>query len=384
MRIGLLTLPLETGYGSILQAYALKTVLTRQGHEVILIRRLVKKKRFNGWNILKRSVKKYIFRKPACVFYDKKIYDEYPVITQHTQPFIDKWLQPFSPVYYNSSAYKSIRDLKCDAYIVGSDQVWRKGCMEEIKDYYFSPIDGRTAKLIAYAASFGIDKWAYSKKETRFCTQKLKEFTAVSVREDSGMELCKRHLNHTAEHVLDPTMLLTPADYRALIGEGGAEKYTNKITAFNIRPFRRQTGGAEKSLESFSHGLQLCSDGNRRQTGPSRKKNSAIRSGLAEGDVLCRFYFHGLLSRLRFFHSVQQTVRIIRQQKQRRRTIRVAVEAVQDREQNPIRFKRIGELPHKTIHRLEAHKCETGRNAFKIHVLPRKCAYCKRRTIKSD
>ena len=104
--------------------------------------------------------------------------------------------------------------------------------MEEIKDYYFSPIDGRTTKLIAYAASFGIDKWAYSKKETRFCTQKLKEFTAVSVREDSGMELCKRHLNHTAEHVLDPTMLLTPADYRALIGEGGAEKYANKITAF--------------------------------------------------------------------------------------------------------------------------------------------------------
>ena len=33
MRIGLLTLPLETGYGSILQAYALKTVLTRQGLE---------------------------------------------------------------------------------------------------------------------------------------------------------------------------------------------------------------------------------------------------------------------------------------------------------------------------------------------------------------
>lgn len=30
------------------------------------------------------------------------------------------------------------------------------------------------------------------------------------------------------------------------------------------------------------------------------EKNSAIRSGLAEGDVLCRLYFHGLLSRLRF------------------------------------------------------------------------------------
>ena len=144
--------------------------------------------------------------------------------------------------------------------------------MEEIKDYYFSPIDGRTAKLIAYAASFGIDKWAYSKKETRFCTQKLKEFTAVSVREDSGMELCKRHLNHTAEHVLDPTMLLTPADYRALIGEGGAEKYANKITAFILDRSDDKLAALKKSLESFSHGLQLCSDGNRRQTGPSRKR----------------------------------------------------------------------------------------------------------------
>ena len=51
MRIGLLTLPLETGYGSILQAYALKTVLTRQGHEVILIRRLVFFKQKTAYDI---------------------------------------------------------------------------------------------------------------------------------------------------------------------------------------------------------------------------------------------------------------------------------------------------------------------------------------------
>ena len=66
MRIGLLTLPLETGYGSILQAYALKTVLTRQGHEVILIRRLVKKKRFNGWNILKKRQEIHIQETGLC------------------------------------------------------------------------------------------------------------------------------------------------------------------------------------------------------------------------------------------------------------------------------------------------------------------------------
>ena len=34
MKIGILTLPLHTNYGGIIQAYALQTVLQRLGHEV--------------------------------------------------------------------------------------------------------------------------------------------------------------------------------------------------------------------------------------------------------------------------------------------------------------------------------------------------------------
>ena len=37
MRIGILTLPLHTNYGGILQAYALQTVLERMGHEAWVI-----------------------------------------------------------------------------------------------------------------------------------------------------------------------------------------------------------------------------------------------------------------------------------------------------------------------------------------------------------
>ena len=36
MRIGILTLPLHTNYGGILQAYALQTVLERMGHKVVV------------------------------------------------------------------------------------------------------------------------------------------------------------------------------------------------------------------------------------------------------------------------------------------------------------------------------------------------------------
>lgn len=34
MKIGIITLPLHTNYGGILQAYALQTILERMGHHV--------------------------------------------------------------------------------------------------------------------------------------------------------------------------------------------------------------------------------------------------------------------------------------------------------------------------------------------------------------
>ena len=36
MKIGILTLPLHTNYGGVLQAYALQTVLERMGHKVVV------------------------------------------------------------------------------------------------------------------------------------------------------------------------------------------------------------------------------------------------------------------------------------------------------------------------------------------------------------
>ena len=37
MKIGILTLPLHTNYGGILQAYALQTVLERMGHQTEIL-----------------------------------------------------------------------------------------------------------------------------------------------------------------------------------------------------------------------------------------------------------------------------------------------------------------------------------------------------------
>ena len=124
MRIGILTLPLHTNYGGILQAYALQTVLERMGHEVVVFdtpnRMPLPPLKDIPKCFLKRIVKKLLGRNQK-IFYEyyqnKKVI---PVITQNTQRFINSYIHR-----------KEIRNFKeldgetYDAIVVGSDQVWR-------------------------------------------------------------------------------------------------------------------------------------------------------------------------------------------------------------------------------------------------------------------
>lgn len=233
MKIGLLTLPIETGYGSIMQAFALKTALSLRGHDVILLRRLRKKKKYNLKRIFRRSVKKYLLgRRDTIVLIDKKEAEEYLYVTQNTQRFVDKHLEPYSPAYYSSDEMAHISSLKLDAIVVGSDQVWRPGCMDSVEDYFLCPIEHLTIKKYAYAASFGIDEWIYSGKETETCKKAVRNFEKVSVREDSGVKLCRDYLEKNAEFVLDPTLLFEKSFYASYIGEKHDIAKEHKVCAF--------------------------------------------------------------------------------------------------------------------------------------------------------
>ena len=84
-------------------------------------------------------------------------------------------------------------------------------------------------KRIAYAASFGHATWQYDDEQTKKASQLAKKFDAISVREDSGVTLCKDYLKVKALHVLDPTMLLNPKDYLSVIN---VKKVSKMIFAY--------------------------------------------------------------------------------------------------------------------------------------------------------
>lgn len=229
MKIGLLTLPVGLGYGGIMQAFALKTALNKYGHDVILIRRMRKKHKLK--RIIRRTIKKYLLgKKNTIIFIDKKDENEYPIVTRHIKPFVDNYLKPFSPIYLSSSDFKEVDRLGLDAIVVGSDQVWRPGCMDNIEDFFLLGIDEHI-KRYAYAASFGVSTWEYTKKQTKLCQLAVKCFSGVSVREKSGLDLCRQNLSINPVLVLDPTLLFDGDFYLSYVNNHDKDK-EHKICAY--------------------------------------------------------------------------------------------------------------------------------------------------------
>ena len=230
MKIGILTLPLHTNYGGILQAYALQTVLERMGHEVCLIEEKRKPLRLP---LLKaplaysKRIVKNLTGHTCPIFYEQKRNREIPIERQYTDRFINSYIR--RRIIEN---FSEVKENDFDAIVVGSDQIWRPKYFHEIAHAYLDFTKEWNIKRLAYAASFGTDEWEYTSKQTKGCGCLLKNFDAVSVREESGVELCLKHFNVKATYVLDPTMLLEAKDYIKLFEKVGTPKSNGTLLVY--------------------------------------------------------------------------------------------------------------------------------------------------------
>jgi hypothetical protein len=214
MKLGILTLPFHTNYGGIIQAYALQLTLNRMGHEttVINLNRYYIPKLKLIFAILKRTIKKYIFQKDVDVFYEKNKRNEFDIIGKEISKFVHDYIG-----LEHINALETVAD-KYDVIVVGSDQIWRPRYVgKNLENVFLKFTKKWDIKRIAYAASFGTDVWEYNNRQTIKCRDLIQKFDNVSVREDSGVALCKKHFGVLAEHVLDPTLLLNITDYEKII-----------------------------------------------------------------------------------------------------------------------------------------------------------------------
>lgn len=201
MKIAIITQPLKYNYGGILQNYALQQTLRDMGHEVETLEFLPGINSFKGRVVafLKRLFFVLVDDEGRFLHIWKGLSSEQQ-LSQNTRCFIRKHISLKQRLNIPGP-------YDYDAYVVGSDQVWRP-MYSNLDVAFLKFTEGwKNVKRIAYAASFGTDTWEYSKGQTLKYSRLVKGFDGISVRELSGVKLCNDYLNVNAYHVLDPTLL---------------------------------------------------------------------------------------------------------------------------------------------------------------------------------
>lgn len=218
MKIGIMTLPLHTNYGGILQNYALQITISNLGHEAwtINIERNQPSLMMKILSILLRIIRKAINRNVKIRIWTTK--KEERIIGKNTNQFINEYINMTEPVFNEKQLSKLISSYNFDSLIVGSDQVWRPKYSSNIFNFFLDFIskENKIGK-IGYSISFGVDYWEFNKKQTIKCSELSKRFDAISVREESAIDLCKFNLGINTIQLLDPTLLINKEEYFKLL-----------------------------------------------------------------------------------------------------------------------------------------------------------------------
>lgn len=237
MKILILTHPLHTNYGGLLQAFALQKFLRELGGGGNDVATIDWFKRHPLWRraavflllFAWRFYQKFILRKKGIRVFPKPRKPKPD--GREMRRFVDENIRvtPRVNILEFPRALAQLGE-NPDAFVVGSDQVWRRDYIPDLPKFFLGFLDGNDThtRRIAYSASFGIDFWDYTQKQTHKCAVLAQKFHAISVREDSGVALCAEHLGVPAEHLVDPTLLLSREEYCEIVARDEARSLLEK------------------------------------------------------------------------------------------------------------------------------------------------------------
>jgi hypothetical protein len=286
-KIGILTLPLNNNYGGTLQAFALHQFLKNQNYDV----HLIQKEAYRP--IWKRIIIRLLETIP---FQNLNNYRLASIKNRYHRPFIDKYLPQKTSKSFTTSDLEIIAaEHNFYAVIVGSDQVWRLDYINDghYSSYFLDFVKSPRTLKISYAASFGKDSWQAEDKreEVKYLLQK---FDAVSTREISGIEICKRDFNlDQCTHVLDPTLLVDKHVYDCFLSTPPSPTHKTVLT-YILDHSQRKNDLASEVVNNLSEPYKLISIYENNSHNP--KYDAAQWVNLfANSDFIVTDSFHGMV-----------------------------------------------------------------------------------------
>lgn len=212
-KIGILTFHHALSYGAVLQTYALQNFLFSIGvdNEIVNYRCKFIEDRAKVFKYIKgKSLKNYIY----SFMHGKSTVSA----RKCSEYFNNKYLKMTKP-YTKNNINECVGDF--DAFVAGSDQIWSPVCVGFDSTYFLD--FAKPCQKYSYAASFGRKEIPSDKAEEY--KQRLKDFSGISVREESGKNAIENLLDKNAVIHVDPTLLLKKEQWDKLAASVKNEPY---------------------------------------------------------------------------------------------------------------------------------------------------------------
>lgn len=229
MKIAILTYINALNYGAVLQALALQSVLTDQGHEV--------------------SVLNYASPHIESVYTLDLNNRENKTVKIRLHSFVNRSLnnqkreafQRFKAEYlnltreYRTSYELSTTNEEFDLFITGSDQVFNDYC-SNLDPAFFLSFVVNSKKKYTYASSFGDDNIPEHYKG--IYKTFLSDFQNFSFREKSAISIIKDLINQKVHIDPDPTLLLDKAQWKSLLKLKKSKSKVKYIVVYYVKDYK--------------------------------------------------------------------------------------------------------------------------------------------------
>jgi polysaccharide pyruvyl transferase WcaK-like protein len=208
VRAGILTYHFSENFGAVLQAYALQRWLQQQGLQVCLIN--YHPAYVEDGSEIKQLLNPRNLKANLKALYLKTLALKTRVFglnaqSRQFQAFKARFLNIDGP-RYASADHLNHAVIGQQLLVAGSDQIWNPSGQTGLDPAYFLAFDcDKAIRRISYAASFGKE---YLEPEYHAEAEVLlKQLSAVSVREESGVAIVQQVSGLVAQCVPDPTLL---------------------------------------------------------------------------------------------------------------------------------------------------------------------------------
>lgn len=234
MKVGILTFPHSPSLGAMLQMGALYRTVEEMGHDVEIINYVSEK--VNHKQVQEKTLKAVLIKILSALFI-KSPAQSYCEFESKLKMF------PTKTISSENDMEKAAKHF--DRIIVGSDQVWNPLFNNGRDPSYFLQFGSLETKRVAYAASFGVS--TLEEQDVKRMKEWLKSFSAISVRETTGLRLLTSIGILGAQHVVDPVFLLSPKDWNILI-QDGTSPALDYVLVYNL-------GQVDESIKSCAQEL---------------------------------------------------------------------------------------------------------------------------------